>query len=128
MAKKTKDEKAEQKAITKLVPQSTKVLVDGQEIIVAANAQENDILNKIVVGQVRTALTEALKRYKDKDMLPTPRELKELTAAVKEMTELSANVYKGSKSIDEVPEQKNVTKTDADEDIIDFDAAKEEGK
>lgn len=97
-------------ALARLVPKATDITVDGHVITVAANKEENSILNMVLAAQMRTMLQEALKDYKDKGMLPTPKELRDLIEAGARVAEFSGEVYAASEPIE--PIEKEAEKTD----------------
>lgn len=107
--------------LARLVPNSKGIIIDGQEVMVAANAEENSILNMVLAGQIRATIQEALKRYKDKDMLPNPKELKDLTDAASKMAEFSGTIYQNQKELIEGDrKEKPADRVEGKPDGVDF--------
>lgn len=89
-------------ALSRRLPESIRISVDGKEIVVAGSRTENTFLNKVLAGQLRSLLQEQLKKYRDKEVTLTPKELAELVRAGSELGKMSGEVYK-----DEEPENGN---------------------
>lgn len=70
--------------------------VDGQELIVPADREENSIANKILASQVRQQIQTNIRRYKDSEELLTPKQLLELAQAAHALAKMSGDVYQGS--------------------------------
>ncbi len=89
------------KALAMLTPNAIKTSINGEEIVVAGNKGENDVLNMVVAAQMRNMLQENIKRYKESGQTLTPKELKELAEAARNIAEFSGEIYKGAESLDE---------------------------
>lgn len=76
-----------------LAKRSMKVQIDGSEIIVPLDRIENTILNNIVASQGRALIQENIKKYKDTEQIITPRELKDLIGAMKDMIDMSGMIF-----------------------------------
>jgi hypothetical protein len=87
MAKKSQE-------LAKLIPESLTVKKDGRDVVLAGNAAENKILNWLLAAEIRSFLETAIQKYNADDSTPTPKELRDLVAAAKELSEFSAAVYK----------------------------------
>lgn len=119
------DKKKTARALANLVPNAFKVDIDGNEVFVASNREENSMLNMVVAARMRALLETTLKKYKEKDVVMSPKELKDFTDAAKNIAEFSDVIYAGSDPLtDKGPEgPKNVTGSDTIE-AINFDSLK----
>lgn len=97
---------------------------DGTTLMVPVSAEANDILNKILASQMRSLIQKSMEKFANQDHM-TPKELKELTEAARNVAEFSGEVYKSGEEINE-PGEKKVEST-AD-DIIDFSKLKTQPK
>lgn len=114
------DKKTNSRALAALTPNAIKTTIDGQEIVVAANKQENDTLNMVVAAQLRNILQENIKRYKESGQTLTPKELKELAESARNIAEFSGEIYKGAEPIEDKPNQKPAEKTGSGESLDDI--------
>lgn len=87
-------------ALALLTPNAIKTNVDGREVVVASNKDENDALNMIMISMGRTLIQEALKRWKEDEQTPSPKELKDIITSMKELAESSKAIYEGSEPLD----------------------------
>jgi len=85
-------------ALTRLVP-STTVRIDGHDVMVPNGVSENANANRLLASQMRDLFQRQLKKYKDGDVGMTPKELKELSDAARNIAEFSGIVYKESADI-----------------------------
>lgn len=110
--------------IANLVPNSFEVSINGREVRIAASKEENTILNMITAGQMRALLQEHVKKYQDTESTLTPKELRDLAAAARDIATFSAEVYVSSEPMVAVASSKEP------ESDIDFEAilTKEDGK
>ncbi len=69
-------------------------LPDGSSIIVPADKAGNRIANMISAANVRHLLMKSIEVYREKDMLPTPKDLKDLAEAAHTLSKFSGEVYK----------------------------------
>src|SRR5690349_1186230 len=67
---------------------------DGDSVIVPTEKSGNRVANMILAAQIRHMIQNSIKTYKDKDMLPTPKDLKDLAEAAKSLHQFSGEVYK----------------------------------
>jgi len=107
------------RALANLVPNALRVMVDGNEVFVASNREENSMLNMVVAARMRLILETTLKSYKEKDVVMTPKELKDFTEAAKNIAEFSDAIYAGTDPITDAQDggPKNVTASDPDTEI-----------
>ena len=84
--------------LTSLLPKTVEIKADGITVRVAGNAQENTIMNYFMLAQVRALIQENVKRYMEKDITVTPKELKDLVEAAKGLAESSTSVYKSEEA------------------------------
>jgi len=92
--------------------------VDGQELIVPADKEENSIANKILAAQIRQQMQANIKRYKDADDLLTPKQLLELAQAAHALTKFSGEVYQYSDPMQNKPDNSGPTEVKVEE--VDF--------
>lgn len=117
------DKKKASRQLALLVPNAIRVQVDGGEIFVASNREENSMMNMVVASQIRSVLQETIKRLKERDVTLTPKELKELSDAARNVAEMSDSIYAGSEPITDQTDkdkEKNVTGQSTDLSSIDF--------
>lgn len=89
---------------------------DGTITMVPVTKEDNDNLNKILASQMRDLIQKSIQKFGSLDHL-TPKELKELTEAARNVAEFSGEVYKSGDSIDD----NNVKRVDpVVSDLIDF--------
>lgn len=100
-------------ALSNLVPDSFVLTINESEIRIAANKHENAILSMISAGQMRALLDEQIKKYRDRDMILQPREMRDLAAAARDIAAFSAEVYGASEGFDGAPkpDEKKVVET-----------------
>jgi|SRR6478736_6250178 len=96
---------------------------NGDTLIIPADRAGNRVANMILAAQIRSLIQGSIKTYKEKEMLPTPKDLKDLAEAAKSLNQFSGEVYKD----DETPlatqtSKRKVIKVGAADDI-DFGAA-----
>jgi hypothetical protein len=89
MAKK----QTKEQVINDLLPNSLVVRMDGKDVRVAMDKAENNILNMLLVAQLRNIIQNSIKSYEDKEVIPTPRELRDLAGAVRDANEASNAIY-----------------------------------
>ncbi len=87
--------KAEGGSLADLIGNSIAIkLPDGSSLIVPADKAGNRIANMIAAAEVRHAIQAALKKYRDQDMLPTPKDLKDMADATATLAKFSGDIYK----------------------------------
>jgi len=89
----------DKKALTRLIPHNV-ITKDGVEVMVPTGQAENSMANKFLASQMRHMLHEQIKKYNDGEIRLTPKELKDLTEAARNVAEFSGVVYKESDEID----------------------------
>lgn len=99
-------------ALARLVPNSLFIKTDdGESIVVATSATENAILNMVMASQLRARLQEALKKWKEMDSVPTPKEMKDMAEAAAIIAKFSGEVYSKGDTVSEPKDEKNVTES-----------------
>lgn len=73
---------------------------DGTITQVPVTKEDNDNLNKILASQMRDLIQKSIHKFAGQDHM-TPKELKELTEAARNVAEFSGEVYKAGESLDE---------------------------
>lgn len=72
---------------------------DGTVTHVPITAEDNSTANKILASQMRELISKSIHKFGGLDVM-TPKELKELTEAARNVAEFSGEVYKSGESID----------------------------
>ena len=88
MAKKTREQ-----VVNELTPNSVVVRMGNNDVRVAIDKAENNILNMLVVAQLRAIIQSAIASYEEKEVIPSPRELRDLAGAVRDANEASNAIY-----------------------------------
>lgn len=104
---------------------ATITLPDGSSVIVPAGKSGNRVANMIVAAEVRHLLQNSIKRYRDQEMLPTPKDLKDLAEAAASLARFSGDVYKEEEADILPSEPKKDAKPAAPSEDVSFDAALE---
>lgn len=97
--------KKKSSALARLMPSILVKKDDGTTIMVPLGEDENKIANQILASEMRSVIQTTMERYKSATL--TPKELKELAEACRNVAEFSAEVYKGPAVI--TSEEKDVT-------------------
>lgn len=98
--------------LTRLTPGSVDVNINGREIRVANNKQENTILNAVVISQGRDLIQRSLKRYEDQDVVPDARELVSIIKSMRDLVEASNLVYPSDDPVLDQPKKAESTEPD----------------
>ncbi len=78
-----------------LIGPSVSVKVSETEtIVVPSDKAGNRVANMILAAKIRALIEGSITTYKEKDMLPTPKDLKDLAEAAKSLHAFSGEVYK----------------------------------
>lgn len=112
MAGKTKSKTSS--SIAALTPKSIVVNIDGQDVTVAMDKFENQMLNFMLIGAVRAMYMRTMKEYTELEKTATPLELKQITDAAKQLVEMSTGAYEGPVVM---PSEKMAERTEAPTDI-----------
>lgn len=110
-------------ALARLVESIEITNPDGTKLLVPVSAEANATLNKIMASQMRALIQKSMEKFANQDHM-TPKELKELTEAARNVAEFSGEVYKAGEEINE-PGEKKVEPTG---DVIDFSGLKSQPK
>ncbi len=112
-------EKVTKGSINDLIGDSISVTEsNGDVLIIPSDRSGNRVANMILAAQIRSLIQGSIKTYKEKEMLPTPKDLKDLAEAAKSLNQFSGEVYKD----DETPlatqtSKRKVIKVGAADDI-----------
>jgi hypothetical protein len=79
--------------VTNLAPKAFTVAINGDDVLVPANKDENAIMNMIVAARMRHLLQQTMDSYKDDGVKLTPKEMRDLAAAGRDIAAFSAEVY-----------------------------------
>lgn len=101
-------------------------LPDGGVVIVPSEKSGNRAANMILAAQIRHLIQDSIATYKDKDMLPTPKDLKDLAEAAKSLHQFSGAVYTEEDPPPSIP--KTIKEAAAAPDEVSFDAVIEQEK
>lgn len=104
-------EKKKCTALARLTPNTVSVVMDGKEVRVPLNKDENAILNMIMASQGRSLIQRAMKKWEDDEQTPTPKELRDIAGAMRDIAGFSAEVYASTPAV-EPPSEKLVDKPD----------------
>lgn len=85
--------KTKRSAIVARIAKTLSITVDGSEVHMPVGKLENQMLNCLLISQVRQMTQENLKRYKDLDQAITPKELKDLIDSVANLAKSSSEIY-----------------------------------
>ena len=88
MAKKTKEQ-----VLNDLTPNAVVVRMGDKDVRVAIDRGENNILNMLAVAQLRSIIQSAIASYEEREVIPSPRELRDLAGAIREVSESSNAIY-----------------------------------
>lgn len=99
--------------------------VDGTILNVPVGQEDNATANKILITQVRSMVTDAIKTYREKGAVLTPKDLRELAGAARDVADSSNEIYKQG-DLPDPSGQPNEKKLEPLADIIDFSAFKPE--
>ncbi len=100
--------------LSRLIPKSMTIKTDSGTIVVAGNSEENKILNYLIVGQIRDLVQSTLKKWKDSEQVPSPKDLKDIAAAGRDLCEFSDAVYKGADELQK-PDEKQAEPVNDDD-------------
>jgi len=92
---------------------------NGDTLIIPSDKAGNRVANMILAAQIRSLIQGSIKTYKEKEMLPTPKDLKDLAEAAKSLNQFSGEVYKDDDGtpLQQETAKKKVIKVDAAEDV-----------
>jgi hypothetical protein len=88
-----KKPKSKSSALAQLTPNAFIVPINGTDVTVAANKEENTILNMLLASRMRAVIQKTMEDYKDDEVKFTPKELRDLAAAARDVAAFSAEVY-----------------------------------
>ena len=100
-----------------MLPKSTVVEVNGQTLRVPFDKHENATANKILAAQMRNAVSVTLKRVHDEEAPLSPKELNDLSMAIKNIGTFSKEVYEAS---DPIGNPKPTDPVEVDAEDVDF--------
>lgn len=105
-------------AIAMLTPNSFTISVDGESVKVASDKTENAIMNMFLASRMRHVLEQHLDEYKKGEKLMSPRELRDLAGAARDIAAFSAEVYAANEPIAPAQEKPVEQSTDVNFDIL----------
>lgn len=115
---------AKSKELSKLTPKAIEIdLGDDNKVLVPGDKEENDIMMKIMAAKIRDLVEQTIKQYKDTGARLSPKDLKDLASAGKDIAEFSGNVYK-----EEAPRPTEEKKAEQVIDVEDFGALNKKKK
>lgn len=77
----------------KLLPSTLIVPINGEDVRVPTDRYEAAVQNVLLVAQFRQVLQNALKTYKDKEMIPTPKELNDMASAIEKCNNSMSGIF-----------------------------------
>ena len=63
------------------------------DVIVPVDKTGNRIANMVLAAQMRSLIQNSIRTYREKEMLASPKDLKDLAEAMKSLEGMSRNVY-----------------------------------
>ena len=93
-----------------LVPNATILKVDGMEIVIPSNKEENAILAIMLTSQGRAFIRNALKKYQEGDQVPTPKELRDIAGAIRDINESCTAIFDKIELAPPKPQEKTAEK------------------
>jgi hypothetical protein len=105
--------KTSKSTILQLLPNSVSIKIDGEDVRVATDRHENAIMNMILASQLRSKLQTQMKSYTEDEVKLTPREMRDLAAAARDIASFSAEVYGSTEGIGTEKQEKTVEKDDS---------------
>lgn len=87
------DDVKSKSALARLTPNSETIVIDGQVVRVATDKAENAILNMILAAQGRAQVQRALKHWSDMDQIPSPKELRDIAGAIRDIAQTTKEIY-----------------------------------
>ncbi len=104
MANKKKPSKA--LVASNLAPKSIIVSVNGENVMVPSDKYENAMLNMYMAARMRKLVEDHLDMYKKDEVKLSPKELRDITAAGRDVAAFSAEVYLNNEPIETGGEKK----------------------
>lgn len=99
-------------SVNQLTPNAIEVTINKKSLRVASSKEENNMMNMIVMAQMRHMIQSQLKQYDDAEIRLTPKEIKDLADAIKSMAGASQEIYalqdKSSSPRNEIPADKDM--------------------
>src|SRR5688572_13058816 len=106
--------KSKSNALALLTPNSFVVTLNGETITVAGDKNENAILNMFLAARLRNTLEKHMDTYKADEKILSPKELRDLAGAARDIAAFSAEVYATQDPISPNTEKKADATTDDD--------------
>ncbi len=95
-------------------PEAITLRIGGEDVVVATSKGENAFLNMVLASQGRSLIQRTLAHWKDQDQIPSPKELRDIAGAMKDIAVFSAEVYA---TADPVPTKDPEKRAEQAEDI-----------
>jgi hypothetical protein len=105
-------------AIGTLTPNSFVVSIAGEQVKVASDKFENAIMNMFLASRLRHVLEEHLDQYKRDEKFMSPKELRDLAGAARDIAAFSAEVYAANEPLAPAQEKPVEQSTDVNFDIL----------
>jgi hypothetical protein len=90
-------------AIERLTPNAITVRVNGEDVRVATSREEDQIMNMFLAARIRNVLNKTMDDYKNDEVKLTPKEIRDLAAAARDIATFSAEVYAAAEPIKDSP-------------------------
>lgn len=97
------EKKPKKSAIERLTPNAITVRVNGEDVRVATSREEDQVMNMFLAARIRNVLNKTMDDYKNDDVKLTPREIKDLASAARDIATFSAEVYAAAEPIKDSP-------------------------
>lgn len=89
-----------------LAPKSIVVSVNGEEVMVPQDKHENAVLNFFLAARMRKVFENHLDMYKQDELKMSPKEIRDLAAAARDIAAFSAEIYAANEPIETGGEKK----------------------
>lgn len=109
-----KEKKSNKLTVAALTQNSFIVKIGGEDVVVAKDKYENAILNMFLASRLRSTLEKHLDEYKKDEKILSPKELRDLAGAARDIAAFSAEVYEANEPISPNSEKPAEQTTDAD--------------
>lgn len=94
-----KKDKKPPTTISSFVPKSFTISHAGESVMVPHDAYENALLNMFLAARLRATLEHHMNEYKKDEKILSPKELRDLAGAARDIAAFSAEVYNANEPI-----------------------------
>lgn len=87
------EKKKKSSQIIAFTPDAITLSIGGENVLVPITKGENAFLNMVLAAQGRTLIQRTLAHWKEQDAVPSPKELRDIAGAMRDVAAFSAEVY-----------------------------------